>query len=120
METIKVGTFMKVQLEGAAFHIEPLTSEEQPVPATGFTEWSWNVKPEESGVQILSLAVAVRIKLPDRGEETYYSPVLDRHIHVRVNLVHATVSFVKGNWQWIVGTLVGSGALWHFLGPKSK
>jgi len=119
-ESIKVGTFMKVRLAGAAFQIESLSSEEQPVPATGFTEWSWNVKPMESGLQVLSLAIAVRIKLPDHGEETYDSPVLDRKIRVRVSPVHSTVSFVRNNWRWMVTTAVGSGVVWHFLGPKSK
>jgi len=118
-ENIKVGTFMKVRLAGATFQIESLSDEEQPVPATGFTQWSWNVKPLESGMHVLSLAIAVRIRLPD-GWEKYDSPVLDRKIRVRVNPVYSTVSFVQSNWRWIVTTAVGSGMVWHFLGPKSK
>jgi len=117
-ESIKVGTFMKARLLGDAFDVRALSSEEQVVTKHHHAQWEWDVTALHHGTHMLSLAVTVRLKIPSVGEELMDHPVLDRSIKVRVNPGYAIIRFVRAYWQWILGTIIGSGIigwLWQTL-----
>jgi hypothetical protein len=100
VESIPVGYFMRVRLVGEAFDIVALSSDEQIVPAQGFTEWAWDVTPTESGTRNLCLVVTALVKAPDaEGEKDL--PIIERRIRVHVNPGFMLSSFFKDNRAWI-------------------
>jgi hypothetical protein len=105
-ENIRAGPFMTVKLTGKEFDITPLSEDDQLVAKDQFTEWSYLVKPLESGMHNLNLSVGVRIKLPGGGEETRFYPVLERAIRVRVDPASSIRQFLEANWQYLATTLV--------------
>ena len=110
-EPIQVGTFMKVRLLGERFDVRALSSEEQVVVEEHPSQWEWDVTALHHGTQVLSLAVSVRLKIRAADEERMDHPVFDRSIEVSVNPPYAVRRFVGAYWQWIVGTIVGSGII---------
>jgi len=111
IEEIRVGTFMKVHLTGDNFECRALSHEEQIVAGEGFTQWDWDVTPLKSGIQSLLLTVTVRIKIPNYGEERKDYPVFERWIKVKVNRIYSIKKFIMSYWQWILGTIIGSGVI---------
>ena len=110
-EEIKVSPFMKVKLHGSEeeFLIASFSDEEQPLldlPGRKFTQWEWDVTPKDSGWHSLALSVKAVIKISNRPDVYYDYPVLERKIHVKLNPVHTTTSFIGKYWQWLVGTLL--------------
>jgi hypothetical protein len=100
VESIPVSCFMKVRLVGEAFSIVAFSSEEQIVPAQGFTEWAWDVTPRQSGDRILSLIVTALVKATEaEGEKDL--PIIERQIHVNVNPGSMFSSFFRNNRGWI-------------------
>jgi len=100
VESIPVAYFMKVRLVGDTFDIVALSSEEQIVPAQGFTEWAWDVTPTESGTRNLSLVVTALVKAPDaEGEKDL--PIIERQVRIHVNPGFMVSSFFRDNRAWI-------------------
>jgi hypothetical protein len=121
IENISVGAYMKVRLMGDNFDIKALSDEEQLVPSEGFTQWEFDVTPLESGAQKLQLAVAVRIKISNDGEEKRDYPVYEKLINVKVNPVYSAGKFMEINWQWILTTIIGlSGAIIGWIINKKR
>ena len=120
---MKVGEFMTVQLTALklAFMIEPESPEKQAVPDTGFAEWDYRVTPLKSGEQELDLGVGVRIKLQGSEEIRFY-PVLQRQVHVHVNLPFSISEFLLSYWQWLAtAVLIPIAAyLWRARSEKAK
>ena len=106
IEEIRVNTFMRVNLTGDDFYIKALSDENQLVTGDGFTQWEWDVLPLKRGLHDLFLSVAVRIKIPDYGEETKYYPVFERKIKVKFDIVYATKKFIGNNWQYIIAVII--------------
>lgn len=106
IEEIRVNTLMGVRLNGDNFDIKALSHEEQVVVGKGFTQWDWDVVPLDSGDQLLSLVITVRIRIPNYGEERKDYPVLDRQIKVKVNPAYTIKNFIKSYWKWITGTIL--------------
>ena len=104
-ESSQVGALMKVRLTGSAFSISALNEAEQVVPASGFSEWAWDVQPEKSGFRTLHLHVSVRIPLP-HGEEKKDHPVIDRHIQVAISPMYVTGKVAVTYWKWITALLL--------------
>jgi hypothetical protein len=100
VESIPVSCFMKVRLVGEAFSIVAFSSEEQIVPAQGFTEWAWDVTPKQSGERTLSLIVTALVKAVD-AEGTRDLPIVERQIHVKVNPGSMVSTFFRDNRGWI-------------------
>ena len=96
---------MKVRLTGSTFSISALNEAEQIVPASGFSEWAWDVQPEKSGFRTLHLHVSVRIPLP-HGEEKKDHPVIDRHIEVAISPMYITRKAAVTHWKWITALLL--------------
>lgn len=115
----QVSPFMSAILDGSAFDIRPLSSEDQPIADTEFTQWEWDVTPTKHGSQVLQLRLSLRLPLPDRADERKSIPVEERFIDVDVNLRHTVVSFWGNNWKWFLG---GSPvlAVLGWLGKKVK
>lgn len=113
----KVGTTMKVQLkgEGQDFEIASLNSEEQGISDKGFTEWAWNVLPNDSGDHRLYIVAVVVVKAGDKEKVKDY-PSYQKMINVRVNPVYSTKRFLRDNWTYILSTIVGSGVIGLALG----
>jgi hypothetical protein len=101
VEVIPVSCFMKVRLAGEAFSILAFSSEEQVVPAQGYTEWAWDVTPDKSGEKNLLLTVTARVKLAGYADEQRDLTVIERVIRVRVNAGHSLGAFLKDNQGWI-------------------
>jgi hypothetical protein len=107
VERIKVGTFMKVHLEGDNFEIKLRSNkEEQFIADSGFTPWEWDVTPNKGGPQVLLLTATVRLKLPDGREETQDYPVFRRPINVAVDPIYTLKEFIVKHWQWVISTLI--------------
>lgn len=100
-EQIPVARFMAVRLTGTAFEIIPLSSEEQVVARDAFTQWSWDVIPEEGGEQRLSLIVTARVKMPGFEDEARDLEIIEREILVNVTTTQAVMDFLTGNLEWI-------------------
>ncbi len=105
VEPIRVGTFMKVRLAGDKFDITALNNEEQIVAGDHFTEWAWDVTPNEPGEQTLHLTVSVIVKIPNVTEARKDYPVRDRKVLVQVGPTYAVARFLGDYWQWIVTAL---------------
>jgi hypothetical protein len=100
VESIQVSCFMKVRLVGEDFEIVAFSSEEQIVPAQGFTEWAWDVTPTKSGTRNLSLIVTALVKASEaEGEKDL--PIIEREIQVKVNPGYMVSSFFVANRGWI-------------------
>ncbi len=104
-ESSQVDAVMKVRLTGSAFSISELNEAEQIVPASGFSEWAWDVQPEKSGFRTLHLHVSVRIPLP-HGEEKKDHPVIDRHVQVAISPMYITGKAAVTHWKWITASLL--------------
>lgn len=115
VENIPISDLMTCHLQGEHFDIVALHHDEQILLPDRPTIWKWNVVPQRTGIRKLTLVVSRKIK---KGENTGYhdEPVLERYASIHVDPIHETGRFMVKNWQWIAGTIAGSGVLWHFLG----
>jgi hypothetical protein len=120
IEPVRIDSYMRVRMNGGGFEIvpDPKYDEEQLVTRDNYTQWAWTVTPESSGRQTLLLNVSVRTNLPGMGEKVIYSRVLEKAIDVHVHPWYSTTYFCKNNWQWLLGTLLGSGVFGFFSGKK--
>jgi len=102
IENIEVGTFMRARLFGEGFEITTRSDEAQTIPDNHFAEWDYDVLPTKAGKLTLTLAVAIRYKLPGSDEITDL-PVLTRQIAVEVNRWWTIKRFIADNWQYFLG-----------------
>jgi hypothetical protein len=106
MEEIEVGTSMRTTLEGDAFTVKRIGPERQMLRQTGHRQWQWRVEALRSGTWPLYLTVYVSHEGQDIDNVT-----LSREITVTVDPVRAVTGFWSGNWQWLLSTVVASGAV---------
>jgi hypothetical protein len=67
------------------------------------------------GKQILHLLITAILIIPDIDNLEKQLPILDWPVEVEVDHIYVLSTFVQRNWQWITGTLFGSGLiLWFF------
>jgi hypothetical protein len=111
LEGIAVSTLVRVTLLGDAFHIEALSTADQPVLSTGYTQWEWSVTPRRTGMQSLYLRVTLRLQIPNHGTEFLDRVVYSEPIRVAVNPIYAVTQFTGDNWQWMLGTTAPVAAL---------
>lgn len=102
VESLLVGTSMRVTLEGSAFSITSIGSEVQQLPTTGFREWRWDVTPDRSGNHPLFVTVSVLY-----AETPIEETVLERRIDVAVNPGHSLWNWIGTNWASLIAALVG-------------
>jgi hypothetical protein len=88
-DEIKVGSLMRVEVEGEAFDIEPPKRVDKVVVEGEATVWDYWVTPKRRGKQTVTIRGIVRIRLPPSGDQEYYElPVVAREVRVRVNAAH--------------------------------
>jgi hypothetical protein len=105
-ESVQTADFMTVDLVGDAFLIISLSPTTQPVAPTA--HWEFEVTPVRTGAQTLTLKGTSLVTIGGI-ERTIAVPSFDREITVDVDVVYGLRRFIRANWQWIVGTIVGLG-----------
>ena len=103
---LPVSTKMKVTLTGPEFEIKAASPDEQFVDGSSPTTWEWDVKPDKRGKQELRLAAIVELN----GVVKEFK-VVERTVTVKVDALGDVVSFLGANWQWLFGTISGSGII---------
>jgi hypothetical protein len=107
VEAVPVSAFMKVRLTGDAFTITPLSSEEQFLVADTFTEWAWDVVPEEAGDQRLTLLITARVLVAGYPAEQRDLRIIEREIDVRVKpLGPAAADFLREHLELVITVVV--------------
>jgi uncharacterized lipoprotein YbaY len=106
VEPVLVSPFMHAKLLGDDFSITPLSTDEQVVGETGFTEWVWKVVPEEAGDdKELHLIVTAQVWAKDiKGTKDLL--VKDVKITVKVDPIYSGRKFIKNNWQWLATAII--------------
>lgn len=95
--TIKVERVMQADLNGIQFTIDPPEADDREWKPTSRSEWSWQITPNTSGSQTLSLTIMGLINVNGMSTGTNFES-LNREVEVTQTL-----------WQRISGTL---GAAW--------
>jgi hypothetical protein len=108
---------MSCKLSGEAFNISFINNEVQKIFKNDVTQWQWDIIPQKGGMQTLMLLASVYVKT---GTETHLKdiPVIERAIRVEINPRYHVKQFFIKNWQWLIGTIIGSGILWEVLKLK--
>jgi len=102
---IKISDIVEARLTGYGFQISSVTPEEQPVSIKHATEWQWNVRALEPGIQHLHLTINAIIDLKDDTKKRTIQ-TFDREIKVNVAVGKEILTFVKNNWQWFCTVLL--------------
>jgi len=77
LEELPVGTYMRAELRGAGFDVQPLSDDLQLI--AGATEWAWRVTPQADGLKTLRLTLVVVLDDLPLSNRTF-----DRSINVDV------------------------------------
>jgi hypothetical protein len=111
---ILVSDIMKCVLKGDAFIIESLNTDTQGLLEQLKTGWQWDVQPIKRGRQSLHLIVSLQLKINSQVVLKDI-PIFERYVMVQAHIPKQVKTFVQKNWQWLVGTVIGSGILWQAL-----
>lgn len=106
IEKILVGSVMKASLSGDDFKIEVLSDEEQALGLSKHSQWEWNVTPLKAGKKLLYLSISISIILKEFGEKKQSLPVMEKKIHVKVNLSGSLIVFIKKRWVAIITFII--------------
>lgn len=98
-----LGMHMQASLRGKGFDIVPLAEKNQVVPRVGYAEWSWEVTPNENGIQRLTLLATAKIELAKDDVEYRPLPVIERETYVKVNVAYSMRMLLVASWKYIVG-----------------
>jgi prepilin-type N-terminal cleavage/methylation domain-containing protein len=111
---IRIAPEMEVRLTGDAFEIQPVTSMRQAVGKSEPVEWTWTVMPKKGGSQTLMLAVDA-VLTPTDGQPVARSlRVLEQPIEVEITTLEQAQSFIVGNWQFVLGTILIPFGVWRW------
>ncbi|WP_143014279.1 hypothetical protein [Mucilaginibacter pineti] len=116
-EEIHLSKKMKAKLlsTDGFFEIISLNSETQVVLNNDKTSWNWDVKPLKSGNSVLELVLSVAINVKGIGLEMKDLDTYSKKVLIHVNPVYTVKHFLTKNYQWIIGTVCGSGILFALL-----
>jgi hypothetical protein len=117
---VQIAPLMEAQLGGApAFEVTPLTPIRQPVSRAAPTEWRWTVMANETGTHTLQLTINAVVTVA--GERFPRSlNVLSRDIEVYITTRQRVGTFLAGNWQWLLGTIVIPLAVWFWSNSRKQ
>lgn len=107
IENIRVSRTMTVKLlsKDGAFEISPMSTDKQVLEDESYTEWSWVVKPIESGTNYLKMIITIKVEAD--GEESYKDIVVfDKNIKVKTNVSLGVKSWISEYWQWLMTTII--------------
>lgn len=111
---IPVSDVMSCSLIGDAFTISKISNDIQRVIQSEDTIWQWNVTPKKWGIQELLLLASIH-EHTESGTHLKDIPVFERPIVVKINPSYQVRQFFIKHWQWLVGTIIGSGIIWQIL-----
>jgi hypothetical protein len=112
---IVVGKVMSANIIGESFKITPLHSEKQIVHKKGKSVWKWDIKPLKKGVHKIILLFSIRLQIDSSTEAALDIPILEKHLKIKVNYSYSTKTFFTQNWQWLIGSVLGTGVVWAVL-----
>jgi len=98
-------------MTGQNFEISAVTPEILAVSSVEDTQWTWDIRAKQGGVQQLHLTVSAIIRVNDKSTPRVVRQ-FDRQINVRVQLGHQIAGFVKDNWQWLWTALLVPAVGW--------
>jgi len=102
---------METRMTGQNFEISAVTPEILAVSSVEDTQWTWDIRAKQGGVQQLHLTVSAIIRVNDKSTPRVVRQ-FDRQINVRVQLGHQIAGFVKDNWQWLWTALLVPAVGW--------
>ncbi|WP_127132974.1 hypothetical protein [Pseudoflavitalea rhizosphaerae] len=105
-------------LIGEHFEIQPFTDiKSQPLFAKELTYWEWHVKPQKIGHQKILINIGYQVKV---GNTNYTKSLkaIEKEVYVNMNPPHHVKQFFITNWQWLLGSIVGSGIIWQLIKLK--
>lgn len=109
---LRVSTVMRAKLSGEAFTIVPLMAEEQiQSPDDDTLRWIWEVTPEKSGEQRLTLTLSVVVNAEGMGDKNHVTTEV-REVQVGGNPIYAASRFMNSNWEWVVTGLLFPAVGW--------
>ncbi len=108
IEQLPVGTYMRANLGGAFFDVEPLGQELQALTDDGFAEWAWTVKARSAGSRSLRLTLYVELDQEPLSQKTF-----DRVVDVRVEEQPGWLAQFIGwdPWENVVSAVLGAAFL---------
>jgi len=107
IENIRVERTMTVKLlsKNGTFEISPTSTDKQVLEDESYTEWSWIVRPLESGTNYLKMIITIKIGSED--EASYKDIVVfDKNIKVKSNVSLGFKSWFSEYWQWLMTTII--------------
>ena len=117
---LRVSTIMRARLSGDAFNIVPLMAEEQiQSPDDGTLRWMWEVTPEKTGQQYLTLTLSVVVNAEGMGDKTHVTTEV-RPVQVKSNPIYAASLFMNSNWEWVVTGLLFPAVGWGWNKLRSR
>ena len=108
IKEIAINQSMQLKLAGEHFKIEGPNDEPQIMNDANIAKWNWDITPLKSGKQHLILNISIK-NLVATGNETQDWPIEERIIDVQINPAYTLKRFFINNWQWLIGTVIGSG-----------
>ena len=111
VESLQVGNLMTAKLAGSDFEIISYNEEKQVILNKSYAQWAWDVIPKKSGILDLNLTISVKVIFSDDVGQSDY-PVITKKVNVRVNPAYSVATFLEGNWQWLLGTIIIPVLLW--------
>jgi len=103
---LRVSTVMSAKLTGAAFDILPHMSEEQiRMPDEPYMRWLWEVTPQKTGEQRLTLTLTVVVNAEGVGEKPHVTTEI-RKVQVTGNPVYSISNFFGSNWEFVITGLL--------------
>jgi len=119
IETIRVEKTMSAVLIGSDFRIESRSTDIQNIDDLGYTEWTWLVSPNKSGLGYLKLVVKVRVE-SESGVSQRDIVVFDKSIEVISNTKWSFKVWLKSYWQWLISTIIIPITIWFYKKRKDK
>ena len=103
---LRVSTVMSARLTGNAFEIVPLTVEEQIRTSDDlYLSWIWEVTPQKTGEQRLTLYLSVVVNADGMGDKTHTTNEV-RSVQVEGNPIYSVRQFFGTNWEWVATGLL--------------
>jgi hypothetical protein len=114
IDSLLVGEIMIVKLIGDAFHITAYDEDEQGVTDDGYTQWEFDITPQETGVHELYVKAGVLYHLPSLGNTRKFFPSYEKKIRVEISSWKLVAGFVSNRWEFLVSTILLPGAIWGY------
>jgi hypothetical protein len=61
------------------------------------------------------LLLSANLKSSNSLEGSFDIPLFEKEINVNVNVAYGIKTFFAENWQWLIGSVLGTGVLWTIL-----